>query len=100
MRFLLRDVPSRRLNSFIQSELHFLNTEYQPSNSLKNALISSNQKGSFPLTSSSYDHIDVPLCQSLGIKVGNTPDVLSPSVAEVAVFLTLMVLRRVKEMIA
>ena len=52
------------------------------------------------LLNSRYDHIDVPLCKSLGIKVGNTPDVLSPSVAEVAVFLTLMVLRRVKEMIA
>ncbi|TRY73865.1 hypothetical protein TCAL_09918 [Tigriopus californicus] len=42
-----------------------------------------------------YDHIDVAACKAKGVKVGNTPYVLSDSVAEHTICLALMVLRRV-----
>ena len=42
-------------------------------------------------------HIDVPLTKQKGIIVGHTPDVLTNDVADLAICLTLMVLRRVNE---
>jgi lactate dehydrogenase-like 2-hydroxyacid dehydrogenase len=46
-----------------------------------------------------FDHIDVPLARSLGLAVLNTPDVLSESVAEVAIFLMIGAARRATESI-
>ncbi|KAJ9581769.1 hypothetical protein L9F63_003838, partial [Diploptera punctata] len=47
--------------------------------------------------SAGYDHIDVKEVKSRGIKVGNTPNVLSHAVAEVAVLLCLATARRMHE---
>ncbi|KOC67667.1 Glyoxylate reductase/hydroxypyruvate reductase [Habropoda laboriosa] len=47
--------------------------------------------------SAGYDHLDVPEIKRRGIKVGNTPKVLSAAVAEIAVFLTLGAARRTHE---
>uniref|UniRef100_A0AC34FF07 Glyoxylate reductase/hydroxypyruvate reductase n=1 Tax=Panagrolaimus sp. ES5 TaxID=591445 RepID=A0AC34FF07_9BILA len=44
-----------------------------------------------------YDHIDLEECRKRGIKVGNTPDVLTAATAELAVSLTLAVSRRLIE---
>lgn len=41
-----------------------------------------------------YDHIDVEECMRRGIKVGNTPDVLTDSVAELTIALLLATSRR------
>ncbi|TKY89712.1 hypothetical protein EX895_001497 [Sporisorium graminicola] len=42
-----------------------------------------------------YDHIDLALVKSRGIRVGNTPHVLDDAVAEVCLLLALMVTRQV-----
>ena len=42
-----------------------------------------------------YDHIDLPLVKSRGIRVGNTPRVLDDAVAELCLLLALMVTRQV-----
>ncbi|XP_076235083.1 glyoxylate reductase/hydroxypyruvate reductase [Calliopsis andreniformis] len=47
--------------------------------------------------SAGYDHLDVPEIKRRGIKVGNTPVVLSGAVAEIAVLLTLAAARRTHE---
>lgn len=47
--------------------------------------------------SAGYDHLDVPEIKRRGIKVGNTPMVLSAAVAEIAVLLALNAARRVHE---
>ncbi|KZC10382.1 PREDICTED: glyoxylate reductase/hydroxypyruvate reductase-like [Dufourea novaeangliae] len=47
--------------------------------------------------SAGYDHLDVPEIKRRGIKVGNTPVVLSGAVAEIAVLLTLNAARRIHE---
>ncbi|XP_003703833.2 glyoxylate reductase/hydroxypyruvate reductase-like [Megachile rotundata] len=47
--------------------------------------------------SAGYDHLDVPEIKRRGIKVGNTPVVLSAAVAEIAVLLTLNAARRAHE---
>ncbi|XP_076655283.1 glyoxylate reductase/hydroxypyruvate reductase [Halictus rubicundus] len=47
--------------------------------------------------SAGYDHLDVPEIKRRGIKVGNTPMVLSAAVAEIAVLLTLNAARRTHE---
>ena len=47
--------------------------------------------------SAGYDHLDVPEIKRRGIKVGNTPVVLSAAVAEIAVFLALGAARRTHE---
>ncbi|KAG7208619.1 hypothetical protein KM043_014826 [Ampulex compressa] len=47
--------------------------------------------------SAGYDHLDVPEIKRRGIKVGNTPHVLSAAVAEIGVLLTLNAARRVHE---
>lgn len=47
--------------------------------------------------SAGYDHLDVPEIKRRGIKVGNTPEVLTAAVAEVAVMLTLSAARRAHE---
>lgn len=44
-----------------------------------------------------YDHIDVPLCTSRGVLVGNTPDVLTEATAELTWALILAAARRVGE---
>ena len=44
-----------------------------------------------------YDNIDVKACQSLGIRVGYTPDVLNETTADMAVTLLLATARRVVE---
>ena len=44
-----------------------------------------------------YDNIDLHACQSLGIRVGYTPDVLNETTADMAVALLLSVARRVVE---
>lgn len=44
-----------------------------------------------------YDHLDVGLLKSRGIKVGNTANVLNDSVAEVAVALILTAAHRIQE---
>ncbi len=41
-----------------------------------------------------YDPVDLPACKARGIRVTNTPDVLTDDVADVAVGLTLNVMRR------
>jgi len=45
------------------------------------------------------DHIDIPCARSLGLHVLNTPDVLTDSVAEVAIFLIIGAARRATESI-
>ncbi|XP_046734069.1 glyoxylate reductase/hydroxypyruvate reductase-like [Diprion similis] len=47
--------------------------------------------------SAGYDHLDVPEIKRRGLKVGNTPHVLTAAVAEVAVMLTLNAARRAHE---
>ncbi|XP_012268024.2 glyoxylate reductase/hydroxypyruvate reductase-like [Athalia rosae] len=47
--------------------------------------------------SAGYDHMDIPEIKKRGIKVGNTPNVLTAAVAEVAVMLTLSAARRAHE---
>ncbi|CAK9798284.1 Glyoxylate reductase/hydroxypyruvate reductase [Anthophora plagiata] len=47
--------------------------------------------------SAGYDHLDVPEIKRRGIKVGNTPKVLSAAVAEIAVLLALSAARRTHE---
>jgi len=47
-----------------------------------------------------YDHISTQELKKRGIKLGNTPDVLTDSVSEVTVLLTLMATRRVKESVS
>lgn len=44
-----------------------------------------------------YDNIDVNLLKSKGIKIGNTPNVLNDSVAEVALALILVAAHRIQE---
>ena len=44
-----------------------------------------------------YDHIDISACSARGIKVGNTPDVLVDTVADMAFALLLASARRVRE---
>lgn len=44
-----------------------------------------------------YDHVDLEACRKRGLKVYNTPDVLTDAVAEVAMLLLLGAARRVKE---
>ena len=41
-----------------------------------------------------YDHIDLPTVKAAGIKVGNTPGVLTDATAELAIALTLATARR------
>jgi len=41
-----------------------------------------------------YDGVPIPYCQQRGVKVGNTPDVLTDDVADIAVALVLMTSRR------
>ena len=41
----------------------------------------------------SYDHIDAPTVLHSGVRIGYTPDVLNSDVADIAVGLTLSVLR-------
>lgn len=41
-----------------------------------------------------YDPVDLPACKARGIRVTNTPDVLTDDVADVAIGLTLNVMRR------
>lgn len=43
------------------------------------------------------DHIDVPACKARGIRVGNTPDVLSDAAADMAMALLLASARRIRE---
>lgn len=47
--------------------------------------------------SAGYDNINVDLLKSKGIKVSNTPDVLSNAVAELAIGLLLSAARRLIE---
>lgn len=47
-----------------------------------------------PLTA---DHIDVPLANKKGIKIGHTPGVLSDAVADITIALLLMAMRRMGE---
>ncbi|SNX85668.1 related to glycerate dehydrogenase [Melanopsichium pennsylvanicum] len=42
-----------------------------------------------------YDHIDLPLCKSRGVRIGNTPRVLDDAVAELCLLLALMITRQV-----
>lgn len=44
-----------------------------------------------------YDHIDVEECRRRGVLVGNTPDVLTDSVAELTIALLLATTRRIVE---
>ncbi len=44
-----------------------------------------------------YDNVDVPAATALGIAVGNTPDILTETTAELAVALTFAAARRVVE---
>lgn len=44
-----------------------------------------------------YEHIDLEATRRLGIQVGYTPDVLSEAVAELTVGMTIMALRRLRE---
>jgi lactate dehydrogenase-like 2-hydroxyacid dehydrogenase len=44
-----------------------------------------------------YNHIDVATAQRLGIRVSNTPDVLTESTADIAILLLLMATRRAGE---
>jgi glyoxylate reductase len=44
-----------------------------------------------------YDNVDLEACTRRGVLVSNTPDVLTPAVAELTVALVLAVLRRVAE---
>jgi glyoxylate reductase len=44
-----------------------------------------------------YDNVDLEACTRRGVLVSNTPDVLTPAVAELTVALVLTVLRRVAE---
>ena len=46
-----------------------------------------------------YDHVDVPACLRRGVKVGNTPGVLTDTTADLAVALMLAVGRRIPESI-
>ncbi|KAJ8943551.1 hypothetical protein NQ318_023063 [Aromia moschata] len=47
--------------------------------------------------SAGYDHIDVEELKKRGIKLANTPEVLNPAVADIAVLLTLAASRRLHE---
>ncbi|XP_043274925.1 glyoxylate reductase/hydroxypyruvate reductase-like [Venturia canescens] len=47
--------------------------------------------------SAGYDHLDVPEIKRRGIKVGNTPNVLTAAVSEIAVMLMLNAARRAHE---
>jgi glyoxylate reductase len=47
--------------------------------------------------SAGYDNIDVAELHRRGIKVGNTPNVLTDAVAEIAIALLLEVARRIPE---
>ncbi|CAG2106304.1 unnamed protein product [Medioppia subpectinata] len=47
--------------------------------------------------SAGYDHIDIEECRRRGIKVGNTPDVLTDAVAELTIALLLATSRRLFE---
>jgi lactate dehydrogenase-like 2-hydroxyacid dehydrogenase len=44
-----------------------------------------------------YQHIDTDICRALGIRVSNTPDVLTDATANLAIMLMLMVSRRAGE---
>lgn len=44
-----------------------------------------------------YDHIDIQECQRRGVLVGNTPDVLTDTVAELTIALLLATSRRILE---
>jgi lactate dehydrogenase-like 2-hydroxyacid dehydrogenase len=44
-----------------------------------------------------YQHIDVEACRALGIRVSNTPDILTDATANLAILLMLMVSRRAGE---
>jgi glyoxylate reductase len=43
------------------------------------------------------DNVDVPACTARGVVVGNTPDVLTPAVAELTIALILTLVRRIAE---
>lgn len=47
--------------------------------------------------SAGLDNVDVPEIKNRGIKLGHTPDVLSDTVSEVALLLTLAALHRLQE---
>jgi lactate dehydrogenase-like 2-hydroxyacid dehydrogenase len=47
-----------------------------------------------------YDHVDVDECRARGVPVGNTPDVLTETTAELAVALLLATARRIPEGVA
>lgn len=44
-----------------------------------------------------YDHVDVAACKIHGVRVGNTPDVLTDSTADLTLTLLLATARRVPE---
>jgi len=44
-----------------------------------------------------YDHVDVAACNVHGVRVGNTPDVLTDSTADLTLTLLLATARRVPE---
>lgn len=46
-----------------------------------------------------YDHVDVPACLKRGVKVGNTPGVLTDTTADLAMALMLTTARRIPESI-
>lgn len=46
-----------------------------------------------------YDHVDLQACQQHGVKVGNTPGVLTETTAELALTLLLVTTRRISEAI-
>ena len=47
--------------------------------------------------SAGHNHIDLELCKRFGIKVGYSADVLSDDVADLAICLSLMTFRKVKQ---
>lgn len=47
-----------------------------------------------------YDHIDVAACRARGVQIGNTPDVLTETTADLALALLLAAARRLPEAIA
>lgn len=51
----------------------------------------------FATVSSGYDHLPIKDMKSRGILISNTPKVLSPAVADIAVLLTLSAARRLEE---
>lgn len=44
-----------------------------------------------------YDHVDLALLKKYGVRLGNTPDVLTEAVAELAVGLVIATTRRFLE---